>query len=198
MLLLLLLYAYFISALKEKYEWERNIEEDECKCWCWVSYTYAITFLRVDWTERLSLSFFFFSTDIMMRDKGDERIAFSAKNTIFCILKYLTSYSQGFFYKQIFSYYYIIMIIRMINIYKYFRVDECIIDRFSWWHCLPFAVIDVATVIYIFFWISYHWWRKRRKEDNKRNDATVAVYNGGICTIIYYSTQPPHRERIIA
>jgi len=46
---------------------------------CILISTYAMTFLRVDWTERPFLSFSFF-TDIMMRDKGDERIAFSEKN----------------------------------------------------------------------------------------------------------------------
>jgi len=40
---------------------------------------YAIAFPCFDWIKRLSLSFFFLSSDIMMRDKGDERFALSVK-----------------------------------------------------------------------------------------------------------------------
>jgi hypothetical protein len=43
-----------------------------------LTHTYAIAFPRFDWTERAIL-IFFFSSDIMMRDKGDERFALSGK-----------------------------------------------------------------------------------------------------------------------
>ncbi len=147
---------------------------------------YAIALLRFDWIKRIFLSFLF-SSDIMMRDKGDERFALSVKRNYWIFLHLHKSYSKFFLNPNT----YLLLFYAQKCMYLHRNKFS---QQHSSYHIGQNALVEASCNI-SFFLANLFLVRKERKRQRQRKRKMLLLRSVVVVVVIPFITQYITGER---